>query len=57
VIGNSFNSLMARAGDPDALKQVEAAFKASSNPDPEIRFRRKDSSLFLGHHFHPPGSG
>jgi len=46
VIGQNFNFLMARPGDPEALMQVEAAFKASSDTDPEIRFRRKDSSLF-----------
>ena len=46
VIGQNFNFLMARPGDPEALMQVEAAFKASSDTDPEIRFRRKDSSRF-----------
>ena len=46
LIGRNFNFLMAQPGDPEALKKVEAAFKASSDTDPEIRFRRKDSSLF-----------
>src|SRR6476646_3798239 len=46
LIGRNFNFLMAQPGYPEALKKVEVAFKASSDTDPEIRFRRKDSSLF-----------
>jgi hypothetical protein len=41
VLGQSFDFLMARAPDPAALAQVEAAFAGSSESDFEDRFRRK----------------
>jgi PAS domain S-box-containing protein len=46
VVGRSFNFLMARGDDPEALAQVEAAFECSSESDPEIRYHRKDGSVF-----------
>ena len=57
VLGQSFNFLMARGADPEALAAIEAAFEGRSDCHPEIRYRRKDGSLFLGHHLHQPGSG
>jgi PAS domain S-box-containing protein len=46
IIGRNFNFLMARPVDNEALNQIETAFKTSSDTEPEIRFRRKDTSLF-----------
>jgi two-component sensor histidine kinase len=46
VLGQSFNFLMARGGEPTALAQVEAAFGGSSEGGSEIRYRRKDGSVF-----------
>ena len=46
VLGQSFNFLMARGADPQALTQVAAAFEGSSASDPEINYRRKDGSEF-----------
>ena len=50
VLGQSFNFLMARGTDPEALAQIKAAFEGSSEGssdiDPEIRYRRKDGSVF-----------
>jgi len=46
VLGQSFDFLMGRPADPEALAQVEAAFAGSSKGDFEICFRRQDSSVF-----------
>lgn len=46
VLGQSFNFLMARGANPEALAEIEAAFEGSSGSDPEIRYRRKDGSVF-----------
>jgi PAS domain S-box-containing protein len=46
VLGHSFNFLMARGADPKALAQVEAAFEGSTDGGSEIRYRRKDGSMF-----------
>jgi PAS domain S-box-containing protein len=46
VIGKSFDFLIARPADPEALTQVEAAFADSSESDFEICFGRKDGSTF-----------
>jgi PAS domain S-box-containing protein len=46
VLGQSFNFLMARGANPEALAEIEAAFEGSSDSDPEIRYRRKDGSVF-----------
>jgi PAS domain S-box-containing protein len=45
VLAQSFNFLMARGTDPEALAKIEAAFAGGSD-DPEIRYRRKDGSIF-----------
>lgn len=46
VLGQNFNFMMARRDDPEALAQVKSAFDGRSANEPEIRYRRKDSSLF-----------
>jgi PAS domain S-box-containing protein len=46
VLGQSFDFLMARPTDPEALTQVEAAFAGGSKGDFEICFRRQDGSTF-----------
>ena len=46
VLGHSFNFLMARGADPKALAQVEAAFEGGADHGSEIRYRRKDGSVF-----------
>jgi PAS domain S-box-containing protein len=46
VLGHSFNFLMARGADPKALAQVEAAFVSGDDVGSEIRYRRKDGSVF-----------
>ena len=37
---------MARGARPEALAAIEAAFEGRSDCHPEIRYRRKDGSLF-----------
>jgi PAS domain S-box-containing protein len=54
VLGQSFDFLMARPADPEALAQVEAAFAGSSESGFEIRFRRKDGSMFWAAFFTSP---
>ena len=46
VLGQSFNFFMARGADPDALAAIEEAFQGHANHDPEIRYRRRDDSVF-----------
>ena len=46
VLGHSFNFLIARGADPEAVAQVEAAFEGSTDHGSEIRYRRKDGSMF-----------
>jgi PAS domain S-box-containing protein len=46
VLGHGFNFLMARGADPKALAQVQAAFGGSPDGGSEIRYRRKDGSMF-----------
>src|SRR5665213_3141528 len=46
VLGHRFNFLMARGANPKALAQVEAAFEGSADHGSEIRYRRKDGSMF-----------
>jgi PAS domain S-box-containing protein len=46
VLGQSFNFMMARGADPKALAQVEAAFGGGSEGGSELRYRRKDGSVF-----------
>jgi PAS domain S-box-containing protein len=54
VLGRSFDFLMGRPTDPEALAQVEAAFASSSENDFEICFRRKDGSMFWAAFFISP---
>ena len=44
---------MARGADPKAPAQVEAAFEGSTDHGSEIRYRRKDGSMFWVLHDHP----
>ncbi len=46
VLGESFNSLMARGASPEALKEIEKAVAGKHEDDPEICYRRKDGSQF-----------
>jgi PAS domain S-box-containing protein len=47
VLGQSFNFLMARGADPEAVAAIEEAFQGNnSGDDPEIRYLRKDDSVF-----------
>ena len=48
VLGQSFNFLMAQGASPDTLKTIEDAFRGETggDHDPEIRYRRKDDTIF-----------
>jgi PAS domain S-box-containing protein len=46
LLGKSFSSLMADGADPDAIVQMTAAFKDTSDADPEVHYRRKDGTEF-----------
>ena len=46
VLGHRFSFLMARGADPKGLAQVEAAFAGGTDHGSEIRYRRKDGSMF-----------
>ena len=46
VLGHSFNFMMARGADAKALAEVETAFEGSTEHGSEIRYRRKDGSMF-----------
>ena len=46
VLGHSFNFLMAQGTDPKALALVEAAFEGTDDHSSEVRYRRKDGSMF-----------
>ena len=46
VLGHRFSFLMARGADPKALAQVETAFEGTTDHGSEIRYRRKDGSMF-----------
>jgi PAS domain S-box-containing protein len=54
LLGQRFNSLLARGDDFDVIAKVNAAFKNSSDTDPEILFRRKDTSEFWASIFISP---
>ncbi len=54
VLGESFNSLMARGASPNALKEIEKAVGGSHEDDPEICYRRKDGSQFWASIFVTP---
>ena len=46
ALGHRFRFLMARGADPKGLAQVEAAFAGGTDHGSEIRYRRKDGSMF-----------
>ena len=46
VLGHRFSFLMARGADPKGVAQVEAAFAGGTDHGSEIRYRRKDGSMF-----------
>jgi putative addiction module CopG family antidote len=55
VLGQSFNFLMAQGASPDTLKTIESAFaEEPRDGDPEIRYRRKDDSIFWASIFVSP---
>ncbi len=54
VLGQGFNFLLARGGDTEAPRRIEAAFAGGSNADPEIRYRRDDGSVFWASVFVSP---
>lgn len=54
VLGQSFNFLMERGTDPQALAAIKAAFTGKSDTDPEICYRRKDGSDFWASIFISP---
>ncbi len=53
VLGQSFNFLMVLGTDPVTLAQVEASFEGSDSGS-EIRYRRKDGSVFCAALFISP---
>jgi len=46
VLGHSFDFLIERGIDPEALAEVKAAFKTNPEVGPEIRYLRKNGSEF-----------
>jgi PAS domain S-box-containing protein len=46
VLGQSFNFLMARGADPEALAQIRIEFEGRSDSGSEVLYRRKDGSEF-----------
>jgi PAS domain S-box-containing protein len=54
VLGQSFNFLMARGADAEAIAEIKAAFDGKSDSDPEIRYRRHDGSVFWASVFISP---
>lgn len=46
VMAQRFTFLLARGADPEAVAQVKAAFDGTSDSNPVIHYRRKDSSKF-----------
>jgi PAS domain S-box-containing protein len=46
VLGHKFNFLIAGGADPKTLAQVEVAFEGSTDHGSEIRYRRRDGSIF-----------
>jgi PAS domain S-box-containing protein len=47
VLSQSFNFLMAQGANPDTLKTIEDVFGGKpAERDPEIRYRRKDGTIF-----------
>ena len=54
VLGQSFNFLMERGTDAEALAKIKASFAGEPNNDPEICYRRKDGSDFWASLFISP---
>ena len=54
ILGQSFNSLLARGCNAQALAHVEAGFGGRSDGDPVIQYRRKDGSEFWASIFISP---
>ena len=46
MLGHRFSFLIAHGADPKGLAQVEAAFAGGTDHGSEIRYRRKDGSMF-----------
>jgi PAS domain S-box-containing protein len=46
VIGRNFNFLMEPGADPESLTLIEGTFAGKSANDPQLRYRRKDGSIF-----------
>lgn len=44
ALGNSFNSLLERGSDPEALAEIKAAFDIGLSIDRDLHYRRKDGS-------------
>ena len=54
VLGQAFNTWIAKGVDPEGLEQMKAAMAGSSERDPEICYRRRDGSLFWASVFMSP---
>jgi PAS domain S-box-containing protein len=54
LLGQDFDFLLATAAHPEARAQAEVAFAGTSERDFEIRFRRKDDSIFAAAVFISP---
>ena len=54
VLGESLDELLARGMDPEAYKQLAAAFADPTKKESEIHYRRKDDSEFWGSVFISP---
>ena len=54
VLGQSFDFLMGRPADPEALAQIEAAFAGGPKKEFELCFRRKDGGMFSAAVFTSP---
>ena len=46
VLGQSFDFLMERGTDPEALVELRTAFEGARDLDTQVRYRRKDDSVF-----------
>jgi PAS domain S-box-containing protein len=46
VLGHAFNAMIARSTTPDVLHRLAQAFDGTDESDFEIRYRRKDDSVF-----------
>ncbi|WP_236841918.1 HWE histidine kinase domain-containing protein [Bosea sp. PAMC 26642] len=54
VLGQSFKALMAQGASPEVLTELAAAFDGSSELSTEVRYRRKDGSVFWADLFVSP---